>query len=176
MKEPLLSVIVSLQEKEEKQIEKVIDSIINSTYKNIELIVVASTESEVLDTYVDLYDNVSVTISDKSDSILELARIALKQANGHYISFLTSNEYVSCDFYRTMVQRGISTKSNLVMGEHLFINDENIQYPLYAHNRLLDLNLEGDACKEFLLKQSGSDFSLFYTLISFYLSPYYQLL
>ena len=76
MKEPLLSVIVSLQEKEEKQIEKVIDSIINSTYKNIELIVVASTESEVLDTYVDLYDNVSVTISDKSDSILELARIA----------------------------------------------------------------------------------------------------
>ena len=163
MKEPLLSVIVSLQEKEEKQIEKVIDSIINSTYKNIELIVVASTESEVLDTYVDLYDNVSVTISDKSDSILELARIALKQANGHYISFLTSNEYVSCDFYRTMVQRGISTKSNLVMGEHLFINDENIQYPLYAHNRLLDLNLEGDACKEFLLKQSGSDFSLFYT-------------
>lgn len=47
MKEPLLSVIVSLQEKEEKQIEKVIDSIINSTYKNIELIVVASTESEV---------------------------------------------------------------------------------------------------------------------------------
>ena len=126
MKEPLLSVIVSLQEKEEKQIEKVIDSIINSTYKNIELIVVASTESEVLDTYVDLYDNVSVTISDKSDSILELARIALKQANGHYISFLTSNEYVSCDFYRTMVQRGISTKSNLVMGEHLFINDENI--------------------------------------------------
>ena len=69
MKEPLLSVIVSLQEKEEKQIEKVIDSIINSTYKNIELIVVASTESEVLDTYVDLYDNVSVTISDKSDSI-----------------------------------------------------------------------------------------------------------
>ena len=58
MKEPLLSVIVSLQEKEEKQIEKVIDSIINSTYKNIELIVVASTESEVLDTYVDLYDNV----------------------------------------------------------------------------------------------------------------------
>ena len=81
MKEPLLSVIVSLQEKEEKQIEKVIDSIINSTYKNIELIVVASTESEVLDTYVDLYDNVSVTISDKSDSILELARIALKQSN-----------------------------------------------------------------------------------------------
>ena len=55
MKEPLLSVIVSLQEKEEKQIEKVIDSIINSTY----------------------------------------------------------NEYVSCDFYRTMVQRGISTKSIL---------------------------------------------------------------
>ena len=163
MKEPLLSVLVSLQDKQEKQIEKVIDSIINSTYKNIELIVVASTESKVLDTYVDLYDNVSVTLNDNSDSILELARIALKQANGHYISFLSSNEHVSCDFYRTMVQRGISTKSDLVMGEHLFIDYENIQYPLYAHNRLLDLNLEGDACKEFLLKQSGSDFSLFYT-------------
>ena len=163
MKEPLLSVLVSLQDKQEKQIEKVIDSIINSTYKNIELIVVASTESKVLDTYVDLYDNVSVTLHDNSDSILELARIALKQANGHYISFLSSNEHVSCDFYRTMVQRGISTKSDLVMGEHLFIDYENIQYPLYAHNRLLDLNLEGDACKEFLLKQSGSDFSLFYT-------------
>ena len=163
MKEPLLSVLISLEDKQEKQIEKVIDSIINSTYKNIELIVVASTESKVLDTYVDLYDNVSVTISDNSDSILELARIALKQANGHYISFLTSHERVSCDFYRTMVQRGISSESNLVMGEHLFIDNENIQYPLYAHNRLLDLNLDEDVCKEFLLKQSGFDFSLFYT-------------
>ena len=55
----------------------------------------------------------------KSGFYFRIGTYSIKQANGHYISFLTSNEYVSYDFI-TMVQRGISTKSNLCNGEHFY--------------------------------------------------------
>ncbi len=100
-KNPLISVIVPIY-KVEKYLEKCIESIINQTYENLEIILVDDGSpdlcGEICDQYA-LKDN-RIKVIHKSNGGLSSARNAgLDISKGEYIGFVDSDDHISEDMY-----------------------------------------------------------------------------
>lgn len=93
--QPLVSVIVPIYNVE-KYLNQCINSIINQTYKNLEIILVndGSTDSSLEICYS--YNDERIIILDKKNGGLSSARnIGLDNATGEYIYFLDSDDWIS---------------------------------------------------------------------------------
>lgn len=104
-KEPKISVIVPVYNKE-KYLKKCLDSIVNQTYQNLEVIIVndgskddskAVCENYLSDTRVQL-------INTENRGAPSARNTGLDLATGDYISFVDADDYIVKDFYKIMYQ------------------------------------------------------------------------
>lgn len=97
----LLSVIVPIYNVKQ-YLSKCLDSIINQTYKNLEIICIndGSTDGSeiILNTYA-LEDNRIKVINQKNQGLSFARNIGMKYASGQYISFVDSDDYLDCECY-----------------------------------------------------------------------------
>ena len=103
---PLISVIVPVYNVE-KYLCKCIDSIINQTYENIEIILVddGSTDSsgEICDRYSMQHNN--ITAYHKTNGGLSSARnYGIEKAKGEYLGFIDSDDYIENNMYETLLK------------------------------------------------------------------------
>lgn len=100
----LISIIVPVYNVE-KYLERCVNSIINQTYKNIEIILV---DDGATDTSGKICDELKerdkrITVIHKTNGGLSDARNAgLKIANGEYIGFVDSDDYIEKDMFETL--------------------------------------------------------------------------
>lgn len=163
-REPLLSVVVPVYGTE-KLVPRCLDSILESSYKNIELIVVDDKSpgdiADIMSFYMAEYPNVKFVRHEKNKGLYGARITGVEVATGEYIAFLDSDDRVSCDFYRRLINKAISDDADMVIGEYVLeFPDGTYQYQNYSHTRLLDLNAEGKGVLNVLLGQEGSDYSL----------------
>ena len=89
----------------EKYLEKSIDSLINQTLDEIEIIAVndGSTDSSltILKDYEEKYNNIKV-YTKENGGLSDARNYGLKYANGDYIAFLDSDDYVDATLYEKM--------------------------------------------------------------------------
>lgn len=161
---PLLSVIVTVYNTE-NYLNRCLDSILNCTYKNIELIVVDDESPGNIDEIMGYYikqDSRIKYIKHEINKGLFHARITgVENSKGDFIAFLDSDDHVSCDFYRRLIEKAISTNSDMVIGEYyLEYEDGTLKYQNLAHTRILDIDLQREEAANLLFKQHGLDFSL----------------
>lgn len=100
MNEPLISVIVPIY-KVEKYLNKCVDSLLNQTYHNYEIILVDDGSPDgcpqICDFYAKKYKNVSVY--HKTNGGLSDARnYGTQRANGEWVIFVDSDDYVEPDY------------------------------------------------------------------------------
>lgn len=162
--EPLLSVIVTVYNTE-KYLNRCLESILNCTYRNIELIIVDDKSPGNVDEIVNSYqktDNRIKYVKHDINKGLYHARITgVEKSTGEYIAFLDSDDHVSCDFYRQLIQKAENTSSDMVIGEYILeYEDGTFKYQNLAHTRILDIDLKGKKAKDLLFNQHGLDFSL----------------
>lgn len=103
-KEKLISVIIPVYGVE-KYIRQCLDSVINQSYKNLEIIVIndgtkdrsaeIAKEYAVKDTRIKVYDYENGGVSTARNRGLELAK-------GDYISFVDGDDWLHPDFYKTL--------------------------------------------------------------------------
>lgn len=90
----------------EKYLSKCIESVINQTYWNIEILLINDGSTDNCGLICDKYavkDN-RVRVIHKENGGLSAARnIGLGLANGHYIAFLDSDDYIDSEMYETLV-------------------------------------------------------------------------
>lgn len=93
----LVSVIIPVYNVEE-YLRECIDSVLNQTYKNLEIIIVddGSTDSsgEICDEYIEKDECVTV-IHQKNGGLSAARNTGLTEANGDYIYFLDSDDYIA---------------------------------------------------------------------------------
>ncbi len=111
-----VSVIVPIYNVE-KYLEKCLDSLVNQTLKEIELILVNDGSSDnsdkIIKKYVDKYKNIKYF--EKENGGQSSARnYGLKHAKGEYIGFVDSDDYVSLDMYEKMYEKAISDDFDMV--------------------------------------------------------------
>lgn len=103
---PKISVIVAIY-KVEKYLEECIDSIINQTYRDLEVILVddGSTDScpSICDRYSKLDNRVSV-IHQNNQGLVMARKNGLTHACGEYVSFIDGDDWLDENMYELMIE------------------------------------------------------------------------
>jgi len=135
---PLISIVVPVY-RVEKYLHKCVDSILNQTYKNLEIILVddGSPDScgEICDEYAK-NDSRIVVIHKENGGPASARNIGIAVSNGLYISFVDSDDFVTIDYieylFGLIVNSSASVSSgrfhSIVYGKHVSCSQNiNIQ-------------------------------------------------
>lgn len=111
----LISIIIPVYNVE-KYLDKCLDTVINQTYKNIEIIIVndGSTDNslDICNKYKNLDNRVKV-FSIKNSGASQARNYALKKAKGKYLAFVDSDDYIDLDMIELLYNNMIKEKADL---------------------------------------------------------------
>ncbi len=116
MKQKLISIIVPVY-KVEKYLSKCIDSIINQTYKNLEIILVDDGSPDNCPKICDGYakKDKRIKIIHKENGGLSSARNAgLDIMTGEFVAFLDSDDYIEPTYIEIMAEKQVKYNADLV--------------------------------------------------------------
>lgn len=105
MQQLKISVIVPVYNVE-KYLKQCLDSIVNQTYKNLEIIIVNDgTKDNSMKIVEEYLQDKRIKVINKENGGLSSARnIGIKEATGDYISFIDSDDYISLNMYEDLVK------------------------------------------------------------------------
>ena len=162
----LISIIIPIYNTE-TFLRQCVDSVINQTYKNLEIILVddGSTDNsgKICDEYA-LKDNRIKVIHKKNGGVSSARNAGLDIAKGDYIGFVDSDDFIEKDMYESLLNTIIRTKSQVVVcnwfkgvknnwiqnkifptKEKLTVNEalENFYWCMFCWNKLFDIKIIG---------------------------------
>ena len=123
---PLISVIVPIY-KTEKYICKCIESIINQTYKNLEIILVDDDSPDDCGNICDRYaqrDKRIKVIHKKNEGAAIARNIGINIATGEYVSFVDSDDWIDLDLYERLLKKIKSDDDMIIFGLR-YVNPNN---------------------------------------------------
>lgn len=148
---PYISVIVPVYNVE-KYLRKCLDSLVNQTLKNIEIIIVndgtKDNSQEIINEFKEKYKNIKSYI--KENSGLSSARnYGLEYANGDYIAFVDSDDYIELDMYEKMYKKAISNNFDLVVCDlkYIYPKKEKLAYSNISEDIIGKDNLKKEMIK-----------------------------
>lgn len=101
-----VSVIVPVYNTQD-HLKRCIESIINQSYKNIELILIddCSTDGSpsIINDYQSIYENIKSISLERRQGAGNARSVGLQEADGEFIGFVDSDDWVDLNFYRLMV-------------------------------------------------------------------------
>ena len=117
MNDPLISVIIPVYNVE-KYLNKCLNSVINQTYSNLEIILIddgsSDTSGKICDEYA-MKDS-RIRVVHKNNGGLSSARnTGMKVMNGDYFSFIDSDDYVAFDYIYCMYLYMLKDNSDIVI-------------------------------------------------------------
>lgn len=122
----LISVIIPVYNVEE-YLRECVDSVLNQTYENLEIILVddGSTDSsgEICDEYVEKDERISV-IHQKNAGPSKTRNTGLDNATGKYIYFLDSDDYIESNALELLVSTAESNGADLVFFDARSFTDD----------------------------------------------------
>lgn len=111
----------------EKYLEKCLDSLVNQTLKDIEIIVVndgtPDNSQEIIDNYAKKYSNIKSYIKENG-GLSDARNYGLNKATGEYIAFLDSDDYVSTDMYKKMYEKAVGGNFDMVVCDINYVFEE----------------------------------------------------
>lgn len=121
-----ISVIVAVYNTE-KYVEKCLNSLLNQTYKNIEIIVVedGSTDNskEVLKKYAN-NKKIKIIYNKKNSGLSYSRNVGLENATGDYIGYIDSDDYVDLDYYEKLMQAIVDNKAEIAICDIKVVDEE----------------------------------------------------
>ena len=121
-----ISVIVAVYNTE-KYVERCLNSLLNQTYQNLEIIVVedGSTDNskEVLKKYSH-NDKVKLIYNKKNSGLSYSRNIGLENATGSYIGYIDSDDYVDLDYYEKLMQSIIDSKAEIAICDIKVVDED----------------------------------------------------
>ena len=124
--EPLISVVIPIY-KVEKYLNKCIDSVMNQTYDNLEIILVDDGSPDNCGKMCDDYaeQDSRIKVVHKENGGLPSARNAgIDVATGEYITFVDSDDFIHEKMVETLYNNLVSTDSDISVCGFLIINEE----------------------------------------------------
>lgn len=113
----------------EKYISKCLDSIVNQTYKNIEIIIVndGSTDRSglICDEYAKRYNNIRVFHKENA-GVSSARNLGIDNSSGEYIAFVDPDDYIDKNMYEILHKELIKSKSDISMVSFSYIKEEKI--------------------------------------------------
>lgn len=121
-----LSVIVPVYNVE-KYLEKCLISMVNQSYKDFEIIVVndgsLDHSQEIIDRYQNQYPKKLVSLIKENGGLSDARNYGLNVAQGEYVAFVDSDDYVDLNLFEKMMEAIIQTKSEIAVCDLLYEYD-----------------------------------------------------
>ena len=106
MTKELISIIVPVYNVE-KYLKKCVDSIVNQTYKNLEIILVddgaTDNSGKICDELVELDNRIKV-YHKKNGGLSDARNYGVERATGDYIGFVDSDDYIDAEMYEKLYE------------------------------------------------------------------------
>lgn len=151
-----LSIIVPVYDVE-KYIHQCIDSILNQTFQNFEIILVDDDSNDKSGAICDEYakrDNRVKVIHQVNAGLSAARNIGLKHAKGKYVAFVDSDDYIAPNMYELLLNKLYESGTDMVKcGYHEFIYEDIT----YTRKFVSPCVYENTFSKEELLKFSMTD-------------------
>ena len=132
---------------------KCFDSLINQTYKNLEIIFVddASTDGsrEYIEENLSKLKNAKLLLHDHNKNTFLTRITAMKECTGDYIICLDSDDYVDNDYYETLVKKMIDIDADMCIGDIELVYD-NIQKNMEMNAKFEKDYYSNEECIDFL--------------------------
>lgn len=123
----LISVIIPVYNVEE-YLHECVDSVLNQTYQNFEVILVddGSTDSsgQICDEYVEKDERITV-IHQKNGGLSVARNTGLSEANGEYVYFLDSDDYIAENTFESLLVIAEKDNSDIVFFDAVSFADTN---------------------------------------------------
>lgn len=149
--ENIVSIIVPVYNTSQ-YLEKCINSISNQTYSNIEIIVIDDGSNQKTKNKIEeLSSKIDVVIHQSNKGQSTARNIGLNRAKGHFVIFVDSDDYVSENFCKELIENYNNEFSVVTCYANLFTENKN----LYVYKP------EGGGLKEAIIKNTALGTSLF---------------
>lgn len=124
---PKVSVIVPVYNSE-KYIEKCLNSIIEQTYKDFELIVIndgsKDNSLEILEKYKNDFPKVITLINQENIGVSKTRNNAIKMAKGKYVMFIDNDDFIDKDYIETFINEAEKEDYDVVLGGYRRPNEK----------------------------------------------------
>jgi len=129
-KEPLVSVVIPVYNAE-KYIKHTLDSVINQTYKNLEIICVNDCSKDnslaILNEYAEKDERIKVLSNEKNSGVATTRNNALKIASGDYIAFVDADDIWHLDKTEKQIKFMQENNYKLTYTSVSFIDNEGAE-------------------------------------------------
>lgn len=127
----------------EKYLSKCIESLVNQTYNNIEIILINDGSQDNSLSIIEKYaatDNRIIPISKKNGGLSEARNTGLSIANGDYIAFVDGDDWVEPNMFEVLASHLNSkrTKPDFTCFRLQFDNENLNTHVVYGHDFLID--------------------------------------
>lgn len=123
-----ISIIVPIYNVE-KYIDRCLDSLVNQTLKEIEIIIVndktPDNSMEICEKYAEKDHRIKIYNKDENEGLGYTRNYGINKANGEFIAFVDSDDYVDKDFYEKLYNKAIETNTDICFGEFKTYNSKN---------------------------------------------------
>jgi len=155
--QPLLSVVIPVYNTEE-YLPKCIQSIISQTYSNLEIIVVddcsPGNAREIVQEFMHQDRRIKYLKLNENKGSYHARIIGSELATGDFISFVDSDDYVSIDYYRLLVEKAVQEDADIVEGRFVREDESGHRFIHNFNNLLFDV-LTGEEIRKSYFSQEG---------------------
>ncbi len=112
---PLVSIIVPVY-KTEQYLDRCVESLVNQTYKNLEIILVDDGSPDNCPAICDKWaqiDNRIKVIHKENGGVAAARNAGLSIIKGDYIGFVDSDDYIDFDMYQVLMGHALSTSADI---------------------------------------------------------------
>ena len=166
VREKLVSVIVPVYNVKNSWVIRCIDSIINQSYKNIEIIIVDDgtneENKELIEKYQTERKNVVIAKHEKNKGLFQARLTGVRKAKGEYIAFVDADDYIAIDWIRLLVIKAEKCNADITMANTICENETGLKYVINAGASFLKdrEELEKDKIFKLLIEDEGRYFPI----------------
>ncbi len=135
---PLISIIVPVYNVE-KYIRRCVDSLINQTYNNLEIILVddgsPDNSGAICDEYAEMDRRVKV-IHKENGGVSSARNVGLDNVHGKYVGFVDADDYIDLHMYEVLYDNLVNNDADISMGIYAMENSAGEFIPHYNHDVL----------------------------------------
>ena len=146
----------------EKYIKQCLDSICHQTYSNLQIIVVNDASkgniSEIMQEYIEKDSRMQYINLEENIGLFHARKTGAEIADGEYICFVDSDDYIGEDYIRSMVKTAIEQHADLVKTRFVLTDGTRNYVHSYIYNQP-NVVLEGKEILQEYFNQEGLDFS-----------------
>ena len=150
-----LSVIIPVFNTE-KYIKKCLESVINQTYKNIEIIVIndGSTDNsdKIIQKYVKEYPKKIKYVYQENKGQAYSRNLGIKLSKGELITFVDSDDYIERNMYQQMIEHLERENTDMVICD-MYMEKNNIKNVISSTNFKTLFNCSVSVCNKIIKKE-----------------------